>query len=44
MTAGATLLFGETTELTGGEDIIQSRCVNEKVLGDFNRMFETTPP
>ncbi len=37
--AGATLLFGETSELTGGEDIIQSRCVNEKVLGEFNRMF-----
>jgi (2R)-sulfolactate sulfo-lyase subunit beta len=37
--AGATLIFGETSELTGGEDIIQSRCVNEKVLGDFNRMF-----
>ncbi len=38
--AGATLIFGETTELTGGEDIIQSRCINEKVLGDFNRMFD----
>jgi (2R)-sulfolactate sulfo-lyase subunit beta len=38
--AGATLLFGETTELTGGEDIVQSRCVNEKVLADFNHMFE----
>jgi (2R)-sulfolactate sulfo-lyase subunit beta len=39
--AGATLIFGETSELTGGEDIIQSRCVNEKVLADFNRMFES---
>lgn len=39
--AGATLLFGETSELTGGEDIIQSRCVNEKVLGEFNRMFNS---
>lgn len=38
--AGATLIFGETTELTGGEDIIQSRCVNEKVLAEFNRMFD----
>jgi len=38
--AGATLIFGETSELTGGEDIIQSRCVNETVLGEFNRMFK----
>jgi len=38
--AGATLIFGETSELTGGEDIIQSRCINRKVLGDFNRMFD----
>jgi (2R)-sulfolactate sulfo-lyase subunit beta len=38
--AGATMIFGETTELTGGEDIIQSRCVNEKVLAEFNRMFK----
>jgi (2R)-sulfolactate sulfo-lyase subunit beta len=38
--AGATLIFGETTELTGGEDIVQSRCVNAKVLADFNHMFE----
>ncbi|HZM06400.1 MAG TPA: UxaA family hydrolase [Candidatus Saccharimonadales bacterium] len=38
--AGATLIFGETSELTGGEDIIQSRCVNAKVLAEFNRMFE----
>jgi (2R)-sulfolactate sulfo-lyase subunit beta len=38
--AGATMIFGETTELTGGEDIIQSRCVNETVLGEFNRMFK----
>ncbi len=40
VSAGATLIFGETSELTGGEDIIQSRCVNEKVLAEFNRMFE----
>lgn len=38
--AGATMIFGETSELTGGEDIVQSRFVNKKVLGDFNRMFE----
>jgi (2R)-sulfolactate sulfo-lyase subunit beta len=38
--AGATLIFGETSELTGGEDIIQSRCVNETVRREFNRMFD----
>jgi (2R)-sulfolactate sulfo-lyase subunit beta len=38
--SGATMIFGETSELTGGEDIIQSRCVNQKVLAEFNRMFE----
>jgi (2R)-sulfolactate sulfo-lyase subunit beta len=38
--SGATLIFGETSELTGGEDIIQSRCVTPKVLAEFNRMFE----
>jgi len=38
--AGATLIFGETSELTGGEDIVQSRCVNATVLGEFNRMFQ----
>src|SRR5436190_19278048 len=38
--AGATLMFGETSELTGGEDIVQSRFVNKKGLEDFNAMFE----
>jgi (2R)-sulfolactate sulfo-lyase subunit beta len=38
--AGATLIFGETSELTGGEDIIQSRCANRRVLAGFNAMFE----
>jgi (2R)-sulfolactate sulfo-lyase subunit beta len=37
---GATMIFGETSELTGGEDIIQSRCVTPKVLATFNHMFE----
>jgi (2R)-sulfolactate sulfo-lyase subunit beta len=36
---GATLMFGETSELTGGEDIIESRCINPRVLKDFRRMF-----
>ncbi len=38
--AGATMIFGETSELTGGEDIVQSRCINKKVLGNFNKMFK----
>ncbi|MDB6028764.1 MAG: D-galactarate dehydratase [Verrucomicrobiales bacterium] len=37
--AGATMIFGETSELTGGEDIIQSKFVNKKGLEDFNAMF-----
>jgi len=37
--AGATLIFGETSELTGGEDIVQSRFVNKQGLNDFNAMF-----
>jgi (2R)-sulfolactate sulfo-lyase subunit beta len=38
--AGATMIFGETSELTGGEDIVQSRCINDKVHDGFTRMFE----
>ena len=37
---GATLIFGETTELTGGEDIVKSRCVNSRVKADFCRVFD----
>src|SRR5437762_2766735 len=37
--AGATMIFGETSELTGGEDIIQSKFVNKKGLETFNAMF-----
>ncbi|MCX7826485.1 MAG: UxaA family hydrolase [Verrucomicrobiae bacterium] len=38
--AGATLIFGETTEVTGGEDIIMSHCINKKVAADFKRCFD----
>ncbi|PWU11490.1 MAG: D-galactarate dehydratase [Verrucomicrobia bacterium] len=38
--AGATLIFGETTELTGGEDIVKSRCITPKVKADFQRVFD----
>jgi len=38
--AGATLIFGETTELTGGEDIVESRCISPKVKAEFKRVFD----
>ena len=37
--AGATLIFGETTEVTGGEDIIASQCVNQEVADGFMKFF-----
>ncbi len=37
---GATLLFGETSELTGGEDIVESRCVTPGVRKEFRRVFD----
>lgn len=37
---GATLLFGETSELTGGEQIVAQRCVNEKVRRKFLATYE----
>jgi (2R)-sulfolactate sulfo-lyase subunit beta len=37
---GATLLFGETSELTGGEDIVESRCISSKVKKDFRCVFD----
>jgi (2R)-sulfolactate sulfo-lyase subunit beta len=38
--AGCTLVFGETTELTGGEQIVAARCRDEKVRADFVRVFD----
>jgi len=38
--AGSTLVFGETTELTGGEQIVAARCRDDKVRADFMRMFD----
>jgi (2R)-sulfolactate sulfo-lyase subunit beta len=38
--AGATLVFGETTELTGGEQIVAERCRDDKVRADFMRLFD----
>jgi (2R)-sulfolactate sulfo-lyase subunit beta len=38
--AGGTVLFGETTELTGGEHIIAERCVDDTVRAKFQAMFD----
>jgi len=38
--AGCTLVFGETTELTGGEMIVAARCRDDKVRAEFMRVFD----
>lgn len=38
--AGATTLFGETTEITGGEHLVAARCVNEDVKKKFMFFFD----
>jgi (2R)-sulfolactate sulfo-lyase subunit beta len=38
--SGCTLVFGETTELTGGEQIVAARCRDEAVRKDFMRVFD----
>jgi (2R)-sulfolactate sulfo-lyase subunit beta len=38
--AGCTLVFGETTELTGGEQIVAARCRDDEVRADFMRVFD----
>ncbi|MCP4335248.1 MAG: UxaA family hydrolase [Gammaproteobacteria bacterium] len=37
---GATLLFGETSEITGGEHLVAARCRNEEVRERFMFMFD----
>ena len=37
---GATLLFGETTELTGGEHLVRDRCINDEVRDKFQYFFD----
>lgn len=37
---GTTLVFGETSELTGGEHIVAARCANDEVRHRFMAMFE----
>jgi (2R)-sulfolactate sulfo-lyase subunit beta len=36
---GSTLLFGETSEITGGEKVVAARCRTPKVAEDFMAMF-----
>lgn len=38
--AGGTVLFGETSELTGGEHVIAERCVDEQVRKKFQGIFD----
>lgn len=38
--AGATLIFGETTELTGGEDLIVEKCATPDVAARFQAAFD----
>lgn len=38
--AGCTTLFGETTEITGGEHLVAARCVNDKVKKEFMDYFD----
>ncbi|HXZ49259.1 MAG TPA: UxaA family hydrolase [Usitatibacter sp.] len=37
---GVTLVFGETTELTGGEQLVLQRCRNDEVKKKFQYMFD----
>lgn len=40
MDAGGTVLFGETSELTGGEHLIADRCVNDEVRARFQGIYD----
>ncbi|MCC3264351.1 UxaA family hydrolase, partial [Paenibacillus polymyxa] len=37
---GSTLVFGETSELTGGEHIVAERCASDAVRERFMFMFD----
>ncbi|WP_312934589.1 UxaA family hydrolase [Stutzerimonas nitrititolerans] len=37
---GCTLVFGETSELTGGEHLVAERCANDEVRQKFQFMFD----
>ena len=38
--AGGTVLFGETSELTGGEHLIAARCVDDDCRKAFQRVYD----
>ncbi|MGE6607290.1 UxaA family hydrolase [Halomonas sp. NPDC076908] len=38
--AGCTLVFGETSELTGGEHLVAKRCATPEVREQFQAMFD----
>jgi (2R)-sulfolactate sulfo-lyase subunit beta len=38
--AGATAIFGETTEVTGGEDLIAAQCATPEVAAAFMQTFQ----
>jgi (2R)-sulfolactate sulfo-lyase subunit beta len=38
--AGGTVIFGETTELTGGEHLIAARCADDQVRARFQAMYD----
>ncbi len=37
---GNTLVFGETTELTGGEHLVKARCRTPEIAAQFQAMFD----
>lgn len=38
--AGGTMIFGETSELTGGEHLIAERCINDEVRARFQSFYD----
>ena len=40
VTSGGTVIFGETSELTGGEHLIAARCADEQVRAGFQAMYD----
>ena len=38
--SGGTVIFGETSELTGGEQLIAARCANDEVRARFQAMYD----
>jgi len=38
--AGATLIFGETTEITGAEDIVAAQCAEAGIAARFMKFFD----